>query len=71
MGFTLMKRSIFEDPRLDKPFFKTVNEVRDGKARVYTQDLYFYEKIKKLGYKICVDTGIRCGHLDFQTETVY
>lgn len=71
MGFTLMKRSIFEDPKLEKPFFKTVNEVRDGKARVYTQDLYFYEKIKKLGYKICVDTGIRCGHLDFQTETVY
>ncbi|MEK7465279.1 MAG: hypothetical protein AAB631_00715 [Patescibacteria group bacterium] len=71
MGMTLMKRAIFEDPRIEKPFFRTVNEIKDGVARVYTQDLYFYEKIKKLGYKICVDTNIRCGHLDFQTEIIY
>ncbi len=71
MGFALMKRNIFEDPKLERPFFKTMNEVKDGKFKGYTQDLYFYEKIKKLGYKICVDTGIRCGHLDFQSEVVY
>jgi len=71
MGFALMKRNIFEDPRLEKPFFKTVSEIRDGRMQGYTQDLYFYEKIKKLGYRICVDTGIRCGHLDFQAEAVY
>ncbi len=71
MGFTLMKRSIFEDERLEKPFFKSVNEVRVTGPVSYTQDLYFYEKIKKLGYKICVDTNIRCGHLDFITEKVY
>ena len=71
MGFALMKRSLFEDPRLERPFFRTVNEVKDGRVQGYTQDLFFYEKIKKLGYRICVDTGIRCGHLDFQTEVVY
>jgi hypothetical protein len=71
MGFTMMKRSIFEDDRIEKPFFKTVSEIKDGRAMMYTQDLYFYEKIKKLGYRICVDTGIRCGHLDFQKEIVY
>ncbi len=71
MGFALMKRAIFEDPRLERPFFKTVNEVKDGRFVGYTQDLYFYEKIKKLAYRICVDTSIRCGHLDIMTETVY
>jgi hypothetical protein len=71
MGFTLMKRSIFEDPKLEKPFFKTLNEVVPGGARLMTQDLYFYHNIKKLGYKICVDTSIKCGHLDLATETVY
>lgn len=71
MGFTLMKRSIFEDERLERPFFKSVNEVRVTGPVSYTQDLYFYEKIKKLGYKICVDTNIRCGHLDVTSEKVY
>lgn len=71
MGFALMKRSIFEDPRLEKPFFKSVNEMQGTVAKGYTQDLYFYEKIKKLGYRICVDTGIRVGHLDVTTDKVY
>lgn len=71
MGFVLMKRSIFEDPRLEKPYFKSVNEIEGMLMKGYTQDLYFYEKIKKLGYKICVDTGIRVGHLDVATEIVY
>jgi hypothetical protein len=71
MGFTLMKRSIFEDTRIEKPYFKTVGEVTSGGIKVMTQDLYFCEKIKKLGYKICVDTSIRCGHLDLRSEKVY
>lgn len=71
MGFTLMKRSIFEDKRIERPFFKSVNFVMDSGPVSYTQDLYFYEKIKKLGYKICVDTRIRAGHLDIATERVY
>jgi hypothetical protein len=71
MGFALMKRSIFEDPKLEKPFFKSVNEIEGNFVKGYTQDLFFYEKIKKLGYKICVDTGIRLGHLDVATDTVY
>lgn len=71
MGFVLMKRSIFEDPRLERPFFKSVNELTAQGPVGYTQDLYFYQKIKKLGYKICVDTDIRVGHLDITTERVF
>lgn len=71
MGFTLMKRSIFEDERISRPFFKSVNEIGPQGPVSYTQDLFFYEKIKKLGYTICVDTGIRIGHLDVATDIVY
>ncbi len=71
MGFALMKRSIFEDRRLERPFFKTVNELGSNGSMLMTQDLYFYQKIKKLGYKICVDTSIKCGHLDFNTEHIF
>lgn len=71
MGFALMKRSIFEDPRLKQPFFKTVNEMSPRGSMLMTQDLYFYKNIKNLGYKICVDTGIKCGHLDMNTEKIY
>jgi len=71
MGFTLMKRSIFEDKRIERPFFKSINEMTKDGAVGMTQDLYFYKKIKELGYKICVDTGIRVGHLDIVTEKVY
>ena len=71
MGFALMKRSIFEDPKLTRPFFKSVNEITESGPVGFTQDLYFYKKIKEAGYKICVDTNIRCGHLDILTEKVY
>ena len=72
MGFALMKRSIFEDKRLERPFFKSLNEVTPtGQQIGSTQDLYFYNKIKQLGYRICVDTNIRAGHLDIISEKVY
>lgn len=71
MGFTLMKRSIFEDKRIERPFFKSMNEITPEGMISVTQDLYFYKKIKNLGYKICVDTRVKCGHLDLITELVY
>lgn len=71
MGFTLMKREVFENPKLEKPFFKTISEIKNHVYSGFTQDLYFYSKIKALGYKIAVDTGVRCGHLDFSTDIIY
>lgn len=64
MGFTLFKLSIFKDTRWERPFFKTVSEWRNGHYAMSTQDLYFFEKAAKLGYRFACHTGVRVGHLD-------
>ncbi len=71
MGFTLFKLDIFRDQRLTKPWFKTVTEQTNSGPKIYTQDLYFFEKVKKLGYKVAIDTRVKVGHLDVKTGTVY
>lgn len=67
MGFTLCRTELFKDKRLERPWFKTLQE--DG-AGVSTQDLFWYRKIRALGYKVAVDTGIRCGHYNVQDRVV-
>lgn len=67
MGFTLFKLDLFRDKKLDKPYFQTVqtfDPYEGGKA--YTQDLHFFERIKKLGYKVACDTRVKVGHIDDQ-----
>jgi hypothetical protein len=74
MGFTLMKRSLFEDPRLktDGKWFKTQNEITDfGMISYSTQDLFFMKKAVENGYKLAVHTGIVLGHLDIFTGEVF
>lgn len=71
MGFTLFKMDLFRDKRLKKPWFKTVNEHKDQGPALYTQDLYFFEKIRKLKYRVCVDTRVRLGHMDLKTGIIY
>lgn len=71
MGFTLFKMDIFKDKRLERPYFKTVSENTDKSTKGYTQDLYFFEKIRELDYKVCVDTRVRLGHLDFSSGKIY
>lgn len=75
MGFTLMKLSMFADPRTmdaDGKWFKTVNEHNDKGISCFTQDLYFMEKaVIKCGYKAAVHTGIRVGHLDFASGEIF
>jgi hypothetical protein len=68
MGFSLWKLDIFRDKRFEAPWFKTVEEVGVG---LMTQDLYAYRKIRELGYRVCVDTGIRCGHFNTHDGEVY
>lgn len=70
-GFTLWKLDIFRDKRLKKPFFKTVNENNKKGQQMYTQDLYCFEKVRKLGYKVCVDTRVKVGHLDVKSGQIY
>jgi hypothetical protein len=72
MGFNLFKMEIFKDPRVPKPFFKTQQEYLPGQGvKAYTQDLYFFENIHKLGYKVACDTRIKVGHYDLENDIVW
>lgn len=72
MGFTLFKIDLFKDPKIEKPWFKTCQEWDSQKGvKVYTQDLYFFEKIRKLGYKVACDTRVKVGHYDINMDIVW
>lgn len=72
MGFNLYKLDIFRDPRVPRPYFKTVQEFTPYiGGRGYSQDLYFYENIKKLGYKVACDTRIKVGHYSLDEDIVW
>lgn len=72
MGFNLWKLDMFKDERIEKPWFKTLNDFIPGQgAKVYTQDLYFFERAGKVGYKFACDTRVKVGHLDPQTDIVW
>lgn len=72
MGFTLFRLKTFQDPRLRKPWFRTEQSFQHGVgARAYTQDLYFFEDLRKHGYKVACDTRVKVGHLDVNTDIVW
>ncbi len=72
MGFNLFKKDIFRDPRVPRPWFKTLQEFAPNVGiRGYSQDLYFYENIKKLNYKVACDTRIKVGHYDAENDIVW
>jgi hypothetical protein len=72
MGFNLFKMDIFRDPRVPRPYFRTLNEYDPGKGtKLYTQDLYFYHNIHDLGYKVACDTRIKVGHYDLDNDIVW
>lgn len=72
MGFTLFKMDIFKDERVPQPWFKTLNDfVPDKGTRMMTQDLYFFENIRKLGYKVACDTRVKVGHYDVNMDVVW
>lgn len=72
MGFNLWRLDIFKDPKLRKPWFKTLNQVTPGVGvQMYTQDLYFFEDAGKHGYKFACDTRVRVGHYSFQDDIIW
>jgi hypothetical protein len=73
MGFTLFKLDIFRDKRLEKPWFKTLQEYKpeEMSSKSYTQDLYFYEKAGKLGYKFACDNRIKVGHYSVDDDRIW
>jgi hypothetical protein len=69
MGFHLFKMEMFK--KMPKPWFKTLQEVSGGGARVMTQDLYFYENAAKEGYVFACDTRVKVGHYDFSNDMIW
>jgi hypothetical protein len=70
MGFNLFKMSMFK--KVPKPWF--VTEQRWDPAtgsRSYTQDLYFYERARKHGFRFACDTRIKVGHYDHENDIVW
>lgn len=72
MGFDLFKLDIFKDPKVQRPFFKTMQEHTPGVGtKVMTQDLYFFENIHRLGYKVGCDNRIKVGHYDSANDITW
>lgn len=64
MGFTLYKMDVFRDPKIPRPFFKTLQEYDPSVgAKAYTQDLYFAENAGKAGWKQAIDGRVKVGHM--------
>jgi len=72
MGMTLFKIDMFKDPKLQRPFFKTLQEHRPGVGtKVYTQDLRYFEDAGRLGYRFACDTRCKVGHFDYENDIVW
>ena len=70
MGFTLFKTSMFK--KVPKPWFKTVQEYQYGTGgRAATQDLFFFDKAGKEGFRFASDNRVLVGHLDVNDGTVW
>lgn len=70
MGATLFKMDLFR--KMPAPWFETKQDWDPQKgARAYTQDLFFYEKVCKMGGKIAVDTRVKSGHFDIENDMMW
>lgn len=64
MGFNLWRLSMFKDPQIPKPWFKTLA----GIGGVGTQDLYFWGNARKYGYRCAIDCDCLVGHYDYNQD---
>jgi hypothetical protein len=67
MGFNLWRLKMFKDPRLRKPWFKTIA----GKEGIGTQDLYAWSDLRKHGYRCAIDCAIQVGHYSEADDMVW
>lgn len=63
MGFNLWRLSMFKDPKIKKPWFRT--ETKNG---VGTQDLVFWGEARKHGYRCAIDCSVKVGHYDLSGQ---
>lgn len=73
MGFTLFRMEMFKDSRFEYGnWFKTKQEVvPGGGAQVMTQDLYFFQKAREMGYKFACDARVKVGHYDAANQLMW
>lgn len=84
LDFTLIRVSMLEriQEELGGPFFKTGPTKRavmpfdlkgpdDGSILMHTEDVWFYSKVRALGGKIGVHTGVRVSHINSKTGMIY
>ena len=63
MGFNLWRTSMFRDPRLKRPWFRTLCSATEG---IGTQDLAAWNDFRKYGYRCAVDCSVLVGHHDLE-----
>jgi len=61
LGCTLVKREVFE--KMPPPWFKT-EWLQEGTLDFNGEDIYFFEKAAKYGFKAFVDTSLICPHVE-------
>jgi hypothetical protein len=66
MGFNLWRLSMFKDKNIARPLFETFNG-KDNKG-LGTQDLTFWTKARKFGYRCAIDCSVRVGHYDMKGD---
>lgn len=72
MGFNLFRLDLFKNPKLVKPWFKTLQEYQYGAgASAMTQDLYFYQNAALCGYRFACDTRVRVGHYEASQDIIW
>ncbi len=67
MGFNLWRMSMFKDPKLRKPWFKTIA----GPEGIGTQDLHFWGDARKHGYRCAIDCDVLVGHYSHQDDITW
>lgn len=65
-GCTLIKTEVFK--KMEFPWYRTIKRANQP---ALTEDTYFCEKARMLGYDIITDTGIQCLHVDRERGLLY
>jgi len=68
MGFCLFRTDLFRDPKLRRPWFKTVASSSEG---VGTQDLYAWGDFRKNGYRAAVACDVLVGHHSVEEDKTW
>jgi len=81
LDFTLIRTSLLE--QMEPPYFKTgpslrssipnaISKYADHQSIItHTEDVWFYNKVKEMGGKIGVHTGVRVAHIDVKSGMIY